>query len=226
MSRYDALTTALAGREEPDVVLTFDELDGIVGGLPQSARSYHAWWANNENSQPHARAWLNAGRRASPDFRAGRAVFSRLSEEAEEVLEPLAAGTGQEALAGYVESSISLERDLETHLAANLDQLEPGLSLVGRQVTIDVGRVDILAKSPAGETVIVELKVGEAREAAIGQAAKYMGWYRRTENPAARAFLVAASFSESARYAAAAIPGLKLASYRIRFEFEDAGLPG
>ena len=79
MSRYDALTGELAQREEPEVVLTFDELDSIVGGLPNSARTYHAWWANKRTSQPHARAWLDAGRVASVDFTRERAVFRRLS---------------------------------------------------------------------------------------------------------------------------------------------------
>ena len=47
MSRYDALTTCLLSRAEPVVALTFDELDTIVGGLPNSAKTYGAWWANN-----------------------------------------------------------------------------------------------------------------------------------------------------------------------------------
>ena len=40
MGRYDALTTCLLSRPEPVVTLTFDELDTIVGGLPNSAKTY------------------------------------------------------------------------------------------------------------------------------------------------------------------------------------------
>lgn len=48
-------------------------------------------------------------------------------------------------------------------------------------MTIDVGRVDILARSAAGEKVVIELKVGQAKEAAVAQIARYMGWYARAD---------------------------------------------
>ena len=76
MGRYDALTTCLLSQPEPVVTLTFDELDTIVGGLPNSAKTYGAWWANSQRSHAHAKAWLDAGRRASPDFRAQRTAFT------------------------------------------------------------------------------------------------------------------------------------------------------
>lgn len=40
MSRYAALTAELRKHDESVVTLTFDQIDTIVGGLPQSA---HAW---------------------------------------------------------------------------------------------------------------------------------------------------------------------------------------
>jgi len=221
MSRYDALTAALARRDEAAVTLSFDELDAIVGGLPMSARTYHAWWANKRSSQPHARAWLDAGRSASPDFQGQKAVFRRLSADAEEVLED---GSRHDAVIEYVESTISLERDIEEHLVHNLHTLEDGLELVGRQVTIDVGRVDLLARSAAGEKVVVELKVGEAKEAALGQIARYMGWYARADGERPRAILVAAAFPDNVKYAASAIPGLRLATYQVSFSFSEASL--
>lgn len=221
MSRYDALAAELAAREEPEVVLTFDELDEIVGGLPTSARKYHAWWANKVSSQPHSRAWLRAGRLASPDFQGERAVFTLLSEEAEHLINPLESVGGDETVSAVLESTLSLERDLEDHLIGNLEALEPGLELLGRQVGVEVGRVDILARSSNGEKVVIELKVGEARESAIGQITKYMGWYARADGEPPRAILVAASFPETVRYAAAAVPGLRLTAYRVLFDFTD-----
>ncbi|MBV6413779.1 MAG: Endonuclease NucS [Xanthomonadales bacterium] len=222
MSRYEGLTATLLTRKEQRVTLTFAELDGIVGGLPNSAKTYGAWWANNRNSQPHARYWLDAGRRASPDFRAECAVF----ELDESVLaSPVDAGAEpdpQQALADFVEGSITLERDLEDHLVRNLGQLEEGLTFVSRQATLDVGRVDILAKSHSGETVIIEVKAGEARDAAIGQVARYIGWFRQAEGKMPRAILIAGSFPEPVIYAAAAIPALKLVTYRVSFTFAEA----
>jgi len=224
MSRYDALTEHLLRASEPIVRLTFDELDSIVGGLPDSAKKYGAWWANNRSSQAHSRAWLDAGRRASLDFRDRVATFTldptatEPQSESEELVE------AQGLLSGFVESSISLERDLEDHLVAHLGALEPGLTLVGRQASTDVGRVDILARSASGETVVIELKVGEARDSAIGQIARYIGWFARTESRTPRGILVAASFSEPVKYGAAALPSLRLVTYKVSFAFDDVSL--
>ncbi len=83
VSKYNALTSALAERPEAEVVLTFDEIDQVVaGGLPRSARTYSEWWANRESSQPHSAAWLRAGRLAAPDFDAGTATFALDRDEA------------------------------------------------------------------------------------------------------------------------------------------------
>ena len=76
MSRYDALTDALLKRKEQTLTLTFTELDEIVGNLPASATKYPEWWTNNKASQPHSRAWLDAGRRAKPDFARREATFT------------------------------------------------------------------------------------------------------------------------------------------------------
>ena len=63
----------------------------------------------------------------------------------------------------------------------NLDAIERGLALVGRQVHTEVGRIDILAQDAAGTPVVIEIKVGEAKDSAIGQIARYLGWFARTE---------------------------------------------
>ncbi len=55
--------------------MTFRELDALVGGLPASARQYPAWWANTRTAQPHSYHWLDAGRRAKPDFNGQRVRF-------------------------------------------------------------------------------------------------------------------------------------------------------
>jgi hypothetical protein len=224
MSRYGTLTEHLLASNDPVVSLTFEELDNLVGGLPESAKKYGAWWANSRTSHGHSGAWLDAGRKVSLDFRSRVATFrldptaAAPESESEELVE------AQGLLSGFVESSISLERDLEDHLVAHLDLLEPGLTLITRQATTDVGRVDILARSVKGDTVIIELKVGEARDSAIGQVARYIGWYARSESKTPRAILVAGAFSDPVRYGASALPSLRLVSYRVSFEFEDVSL--
>lgn len=120
------------------------------------------------------------------------------------------------------ETSISLERDIEDHLVNNLDVLESGLKFIGRQVTTDVGRIDILAEDRTGCRVIIEIKVGDAKDSSVGQIAKYLGWYAHTDGKPPRGLLVAATFPEGVRYAASAIPNLTLWAYKVQFAFEQA----
>lgn len=224
MSRYAQLTPRLLASLDSQVTLTFEELDAIVaGGLPNSAKQYGAWWANNAASQPHSKFWLDAGRRASPDFKGKRTVFTLdASVDTSELAASVVGESTQQDLTEYVESSLTLERDLEDQIVSHLDLLEPGLTLVSRQESSEVGRLDLLARDSEGRTVIVELKAGEAKDSSIGQIARYMGWYAQKEGMPPRAVLVASGFSEPVRYAAKAIPGLRLVTYRVQFTFEDA----
>lgn len=57
MAKYDALAAFLAQLpdDQSEVVLTFGRIDGLVGGLPPSARRLRNWWANN--SQVQSLSW-------------------------------------------------------------------------------------------------------------------------------------------------------------------------
>jgi endonuclease len=123
----------------------------------------------------------------------------------------------------YHEASISMERDLEEYLSKNFGNLLPGLSLVERQSKTDVGFIDILAKEKDGNFVVIELKIGEAKDAAVGQVTRYMGWImkHRTQGKAIKSFLIASDFSDGTKYSAAIVPGLKIVRFKARFEFES-----
>lgn len=56
------------------------------------------------------------------------------------------------------------EADLEKYLVRNLNVLEDGLKFIERQVVIEDGRIDILAKDKKDNYVIIELKVVEDKE--------------------------------------------------------------
>lgn len=56
------------------------------------------------------------------------------------------------------------EQDVEKYLYSRLELIEEGLTYVDRQVTIQDGRIDILAKDKEGTFVIIELKVVEDKE--------------------------------------------------------------
>ena len=224
MNRYSQLTPLLLSNSDAMVILTFDELDEIVpGGLPESAKKYPTWWTNSATSQPHAKAWLDAGRRASVDVKNKRTTFTLdASIETNELAASVVEESTRQDLTEYVESSLSLERDLENQIVSHLDVLEPGLTLVSRQESSDVGRLDLLTRDVQGRTVIIELKAGEAKDSSIGQIARYIGWYAEKEGKPPRAILVASGFAEPVRWAAKAIPGLRLVTYRVQFTFKDA----
>jgi endonuclease len=129
-----------------------------------------------------------------------------------------------------VDTSLSLERDLERSLLATLSQLEPNLHLYQTQDTIGhqldtgtVGRLDILAVDQSENLVVIELKAGRADDRVCGQILRYMGWVKNTlaGNRHVRGIIVANDFTESLRFAAKAMPDVTLKKYEVRFEFTD-----
>lgn len=121
-----------------------------------------------------------------------------------------------------IEASVSFERDMEEHLVNNLESIEPGLKLIARQHSTDVGRVDLLAEDRNGRRVVIEIKVGEAKDSAVGQIARYLGWFTRQDGQAPRGVLIASDFPDGVKFAASVVPNLVLLSYKVHFTFEDA----
>jgi hypothetical protein len=76
MPKYRELTLYLQSRTEPVVILSFSEIERIVGPLPRSARQHRAWWSNSTASRHQARYWIDARRQATPDFNAGVVRFT------------------------------------------------------------------------------------------------------------------------------------------------------
>src|SRR5438105_7741018 len=76
-----------------------------------------------------------------------------------------------------IEASVSLEKDLHSYLAARVNEIESGLTLVdnGVEYQTEAGRIDLLAKDENGHLVVIELKAGKAKDNALGQLLGYMG---------------------------------------------------
>ena len=76
MAKYDPLKAHLGGRGK-QVVMTFDEIADLVGGLPASAREYQAWWNNHDSTHPQSKAWNDAGYLARPHLALLQVTFTR-----------------------------------------------------------------------------------------------------------------------------------------------------
>jgi RecB family endonuclease NucS len=76
-----------------------------------------------------------------------------------------------------VETTLRLEQDLQDALRQNIVRLEAGLKIIdgGSEHSCEAGYIDILCEDGQGALVIVELKAGEAKDAALGQVLGYMG---------------------------------------------------
>jgi len=134
-------------------------------------------------------------------------------------------GTGSD-FEETIEASLSLERDLHAYLAAKVDIIEMGLSIVdnGVEFQTDAGRIDILAKDTNDHIVVIELKAGKAKDNALGQLIGYMGCVptiEKFQNSPVRGILIASGFDQRVVYAAKALPNLKLVRYQLSFDFQE-----
>ncbi len=129
-----------------------------------------------------------------------------------------------------IETSLSLESDLENFLIAHLAELEPGLQRYqesgnsSQQVSVQAaGRIDILAVDRDNAIVVIEIKAGEADDRVCGQILRYMGWVKEkvAGDRKVRGIIVANEFSERLRLAAKVMPNVILMKYEVSFKFKS-----
>jgi hypothetical protein len=67
MRKYRPLQSHLERRGGRPEMLSFEDIEAIIGaGLPKSAVVHRAFWANdNEGYHSHARSWMGAGYRVA-----------------------------------------------------------------------------------------------------------------------------------------------------------------
>jgi hypothetical protein len=82
--RYTALADWLQSQAGSidQVPLTFEEVEKIIGSnLPDSARVFRGWWANDSVGHSHSQLWLEAGWRTTYiNLTEGKVTFSRIRE--------------------------------------------------------------------------------------------------------------------------------------------------
>jgi hypothetical protein len=81
-AEYLPLHKYLDGRYADTVVLTFSEVEDLIGiTLPGVAHTDAAWWDNGDvsASSPQSASWTRANRTAKPNMSAKIVVFDRTS---------------------------------------------------------------------------------------------------------------------------------------------------
>lgn len=114
-----------------------------------------------------------------------------------------------------------LERTIEDFLELNLELLENGLKLVGRQYPTPTGPLDLLARDSRHRWVVIELKRGRGADRTIGQLLRYMAFIideqAGGEHNRVRGFAVAEA-PDNRLIQAAAAARAQLEVFEFRFE--------
>lgn len=114
------------------------------------------------------------------------------------------------------------ESNLEWVLAERLGDIEPGLSLVKRQMNIPVGGIDQFCQDQAGDFVVVKSKrFGVSVDGVVGQIARYIGYVGNHIvglGQKVRGVIVVARKDLKLEYAAKAIPNLDVKTFKLSIE--------
>ena len=204
-----------------DELYATDQLKSLLTSLRYSSEDSRRGTANPSKLQIGGDLY-----KALASFRAAVGLYRRFRDEAGEGLgspEILQSPSPPE----YTEERrerIGLERDLQKAIRRNIDELEPGLTIIdeGAERPVSSGYIDITARDSSGAIVVIELKAGTVDRSAIGQILSYMGDVAEEEQGAVRGILVAHAFDAKAKAAARMVPSLSLRSYAVKFSFGDA----
>ena len=90
------------------------------------------------------------------------------------------------------------EADLQAGLRRQPQLLEPGLKVLGRELPVPVGGIDLLAVDRLGRLVVVELKRAKAGHEAVQQLERYVQAVRSQERGAVRGMLAAPAITAPA----------------------------
>ena len=153
-------------------------------------------------------------------LRAVAAIFSHIKMGTYGDAAP--AQTHSDEVLDSIETTFGLERDLQSALRANIEQLQDGLTIIdgGKEKIVPSGRIDILASDKKKSRVVIELKAGTADRDAVGQIMSYIGDLQAENGGAVRGILVAGDFTARAVAASKAVPNVELRKYSFKFAFQ------
>jgi hypothetical protein len=108
------------------------------------------------------------------------------------------------------------EQNLEDFMVHQLEEIEPNLKLVSRQLSTPAGRLDLLCQDKEGNYVVVELKRHLGTDQVVGQILRYMGWVMENyRTDSVRGIIVVAKKDPLLSYAVAAVPNIQTKTFRL-----------
>jgi hypothetical protein len=144
------------------------------------------------------------------------------------------APTGSSADEG--DGVFALESHLRDYLAKNLPTL-PGHSAPlqlyvdaegrdGVEYQTDVGPIDLLALDSEKNFVVLELKLRDGPDKALGQILRYMGWIKnhRAGDKNVSGVILASQITKKLKYAATQVPHVGLMEYRLAMTLKPVAL--
>jgi len=162
----------------------------------------------------------------------GEARF-RLLKKGEETPAPSVSEETDEEETERREFSFEFERDLEAHLAKNLNDIDDGLKLYtssdgksGRQFEIDGEKIDLLLLDKNDDFVVIEVKPDQATDKACSQILRYMGQVRKrlAGGKKVRGIIICRKATDRLKYAVSVVESVKIKEYEVNFTFHDADL--
>ncbi len=133
-SKYDPLGDYLKSRASSEIVMSFSDIENVIGSrLPPKAVNHPAWWSNNTSNNTMTKVWLDAGYKTERvDISARKLIFRRSGRPIQPVREsgpqgapPLPQGTSAPAPSGSLMSRLSAALAGSVRVAPGVSLAEP-----------------------------------------------------------------------------------------------------
>ena len=125
--------------------------------------------------------------------------------------------------------NFSYERDLQTALCLQIDELFPEYKIYGNnsegiEYSINNRRIDVLLEhKKTKDLLVIELKSGEADYRVFGQISMYIGLLQeKFSDKNINGIIIAGSIQESLKQAISITNKIKIQTYKMKLELEEA----
>jgi hypothetical protein len=110
MSKYESLAKFLASSNASELVMTFTQLEQILGApLPTSARTHRPWWANSAHGHVQSKGWLDAGYESQQvDLQGEKLTFKKIESNPATPSAAAQSKSGRHPLIGWAVGTVKI----------------------------------------------------------------------------------------------------------------------